>query len=194
MALKIQGIFRKTLGFLLFFVFLLLSVFVLPRNVSAVSGCCSSHKGVCCSCGPQANGKVICNDGWRKSSCYYSEMVMCVGYAPSTPKPTPVPTLKPTVIPTPKVTFTPKPTVAPTPTPTPKPTPTPSPSPTSTPEVRGKQTSKPTQSPSSQVSPDSSSGNTGGQILGWAGMALFGYLIYKNRKNKKLEKKGGEKE
>jgi len=84
-----QGIFRKTSGFLLFFVFLLLSIFVLPRNVSAVSGCCSYHSGVCCSCGAQYNGKVICNDGWRGSSCYYSEMVMCAGYNPSYPTPTP---------------------------------------------------------------------------------------------------------
>jgi hypothetical protein len=91
------------------------------------------------------------------------------------------------------VTFTPKPTVIPTPTSRPKPTPTLSPSPTPTPEVQGKQTSKPTQTPASRVSPDSSSGNTSSQFLGWTGVAVFAYLIYKNRKNKKLEKKGGEK-
>lgn len=95
-------------------------------------------------------------------------------------------------------TATPLPSLAPTPhptsTPTPKPTPTLSPSPKSSPEVQGEQTSKPTQSPSSQVSPNSSSGNTFSQFLGWTGVAFFAYLIYKNRKNKKLEKKGGEKE
>lgn len=31
------------------------------------SGCCSSHGGVSNQC--QSNGKVVCNDGWRGSSC-----------------------------------------------------------------------------------------------------------------------------
>lgn len=85
-----------------------------------------------------------------------------------------------------------KPTERPTITPTTKPTL--SQSPASTPEVKGKQTSKPSQPPSSKASSGSSSDGTANQFtkfVGWSGLALFSYLIYKNKKNKKLEKKGG---
>lgn len=47
--------------------------------------------------------------------------------------------------------------------------------------------------PSSQVSPDSSSKNSSSQFLGWTSAAVIAYLIYKSRKNKKLEKNGGDK-
>lgn len=98
-------------GFLLF-----------PQIVTAKSGCCSSHDGVNCSAGPQANGNVICNDGSTGSSCAYSEMVMCGGslgsnetvdqepkhqqarpimYIPPTAFPTQTPTRVPTEVPTP---------------------------------------------------------------------------------------------
>lgn len=38
----------------------------------ASSGACSSHDGVDCSAGPDSDGSVICNDGWRGSSVEYS--------------------------------------------------------------------------------------------------------------------------
>lgn len=46
-------------------------------TIQAKSGCCSYHEGVCCECGAQSDGRVICNDGWKGSSCYYNEMEMC---------------------------------------------------------------------------------------------------------------------
>lgn len=97
-----------------------------PRYSLATSGCCSSHGGVNCVAGPQANGNVICNDGWRGSSCSYVSMVMCAGYSPATIAPimyTPQPTIK--------VVLTPQPTRVPTPTPTADFTPT------SSPQVQG---------------------------------------------------------
>jgi len=71
---------KKGFKLLLLFSILLFSLSYFISTANARSGCCSYHGGVCCSCGPQANGKVICNDGWLGSSCYYSEMVMCQGY------------------------------------------------------------------------------------------------------------------
>ena len=62
------------------FIFILLSLFC-PITVNAVSGCCSSHRGVDCTL-IQENGKVVCNDGWRGSSCTYSGMKKCIGYNP----------------------------------------------------------------------------------------------------------------
>lgn len=58
---------------------ILLFVLIIPISVYAKSGCCSSHGGVDCS-RKQSNGKVVCNDGWTGSSCYYSEMEKCNGY------------------------------------------------------------------------------------------------------------------
>lgn len=113
-------------GFLLF-----------PQIATAKSGCCSSHDGVNCSAGPQANGNVICNDGWSGSSCAYSEMVMCGGnpgsneivqqepvqqqaqpviYISPTAFPTRVPTRVPTKNPTPTSTPPPMPTSTSAPT------------------------------------------------------------------------------
>jgi len=72
----------------------LLFFIVLPiDDVEAKRGCCSWHGGVCCECGPQLNGRVICNDGWCGSSCLYSEMVKCQGYLMPTPTPSPSPSL-----------------------------------------------------------------------------------------------------
>ena len=111
---------------LTFFLFLFSVTFVFARR-----GCCSHHGGVSCSAGPQPNGRVVCNDGSRNSSCYYSEMIMCAGnsnssensrkslpvrkqknYPTNTPAPIPTntpastPTKKPTVIKTPSVVIT----------------------------------------------------------------------------------------
>ncbi|GAJ17295.1 unnamed protein product, partial [marine sediment metagenome] len=66
----------KTRFNILFLLSLLLIVFFLG-SIEAVSGCCSHHDGVCCECGAQSDGKVICNDGWTESSCYYNKMAMC---------------------------------------------------------------------------------------------------------------------
>lgn len=101
-----------------------------PQTILATSGCCSGkHNGVNCSAGPQSNGHVVCNDGWRGSSCLYSNASECGGYAVpavsakpvatkapiATPKssPTVAPTATPTVIPT----STPPATIEPSPTP-----------------------------------------------------------------------------
>ncbi len=77
-------------------------VFVLfPGFVSyAASGACSGHGGVSCSAGPDGDGSVICNDGWRNSSVSYVSMKMCVGYQPSQqivpiPEPAPIPVVVP---------------------------------------------------------------------------------------------------
>lgn len=113
--------------------------------VFARSGCCSGHGGVDCSAGAQGNGNVVCNDGWRGSSCEYSSMVMCGGSSSSTrstysPPPDPTPTVRvaPTSTPIPKPTATPV-----VPTPTQEPTPTLEPS--NTPET------KPTESIAGEV-------------------------------------------
>lgn len=104
---------------LLFFVFFLIT----PETIIAKSGCCSSHGGVNCAAGPQANGNVICNDGWRGSSCSYAGMVMCGGSSTTTaPIITPTPSPLKTPTPTPKHTFTSTPTPTPTPTSTAEPT------------------------------------------------------------------------
>lgn len=158
-------------------------LFFIPNNISAhpgrtASDGCHYCRTNCASWG-EVQGARHCHGGYTAPAPTYTAPIV-------TPLPTPAPTLRPTPIPTSK------PTLAPTPSPTPKPTPTLSPSPEPSPEVQGEQTSKPMRSPSSQVSSDSSSGNAGGQVLGWAGVTLFAYLIYKNRKNKKLEKNGGD--
>jgi hypothetical protein len=53
---------------------------LIPSIANATSGCCSHHGGVDCS-RKQANGNVVCNDGWTGSSCSYSSMVKCSGYS-----------------------------------------------------------------------------------------------------------------
>lgn len=117
----------------LFIIVTLLFAFSLafPKHLLATSGCCSGHSGVNCAAGAQANGNVICNDGWRGSSCSYASMVMCGGS--TTPVPviyTPRPTIKPAITPVPTPMETPIPAQTPkqtsssgisNPTPTPVP-------------------------------------------------------------------------
>jgi hypothetical protein len=59
--------------------FILLAVLFLlaPLLVHATSGACSWHGGVDCSAGPDWDGSVICNDGWRDSTVSYYSMTMC---------------------------------------------------------------------------------------------------------------------
>ena len=179
----------------------LLSLIFLVKNIEATSGCCSGHDGVNCSAGAQSSGNVICNDGWRGSSCSYSEMVMCGGSlnnnsstvqtAPPTsiPQPTtaiPTATRIPTKIPTPKPTSTPTltptliPTILPTetltPTPTSTSTPTPTPTlvPTNSPQVLGIQT----------TDNEKSSSNSLGTLAILAWLTFGGYKLVKKFKNK----------
>ena len=125
----------KTKHFILFLIVFTTFAFSLIFNpqIFAKRGCCSSHDGVCCSCGSQSNGKVICNDGNRGSSCNYSEMVKCSGHSssssnnqPSKTNQKPVIQVQPTSMPTqivyPTARPTRRPTKRPTAIPTPKPT------------------------------------------------------------------------
>ena len=43
-----------------------------PTSSGDGRGACSSHDGVNCSTGPDSDGSVICNDGWRNSTVKYS--------------------------------------------------------------------------------------------------------------------------
>ncbi len=156
-----------------------LALFILlypsPSSVSAVSGCCSSHGGVSCVAGPQSNGKVICNDGWLGSSCYYSEMVMCAGYSTqSTPTPTSTPINYDTQIQEIEAEIKGLQTTAPTPTPipaTPKPTPRPTSKPTIAPTITP--TDIPTTTPTAPLV-EGASTSSGGSALGGLGIvAVF---------------------
>jgi len=49
----------------------------LPLTASAESGACSSHGGVNCAYGIDADGSVVCNDGWKESTTSYLFTVMC---------------------------------------------------------------------------------------------------------------------
>ncbi len=71
---------KKTFLLSLLFCGVVLSV---PISAFATSGACSDHGGVDCSAGPQANGDVICNDGWTGSSVSYESMVECQTYQPT---------------------------------------------------------------------------------------------------------------
>ncbi len=110
----------KPLGRVLILFFSLSLILLFPSLIEARSGCCSSHGGVCCECGPQANGRVICNDGWRGSSCSYAGMVKCRGSVQTEPVvyPTNTPFVIPTVIPTVKPTEVPTNTLVPADEPT----------------------------------------------------------------------------
>ena len=172
-----------------------LAVFFIPKPTQAVSGCCSGHDGVCCECGAQASGKVICNDGWLGSSCLYSEMVMCGGVSvpvyeppPPTSTPIPLPTNTPTPIPVVRLTSTPTPvpTATPTPKPTPTTKPTDTPAPTKTPTDN--QNNEPEITPEvkgvSDNDLDSSSGETLGALgsvgfAGWGGYKLLRKFLAK---------------
>lgn len=169
-----------------------LVVFLFSTPILAKSGCCSSHDGVCCGCGAQANGRVICNDGWTESSCYYSEMVKCGGSsggsgdntdppiatpAPIYVPPTSTPVSRPTTTPTPIPTSKPTPINTPIPTETPVPTLTPTPvsvvSTPLTPEVKGVSDRK--TEPASTADTIGTLGTLG--ALGWSGHKLFKRLF-----------------
>lgn len=154
--------------------------------VFARSGCCSHHGGVCCSCGPQVDGRVICNDGWRGSSCYYSEMVKCGGGTSYTVPETVLPTNTPIPLPTSTPTPTVEPTKAPTkvliptktPTPTPESTLTPTEIPTLTPTILISPTPKPeVKGVATSEAPTTSEVVTSLSFLG--GMGYGGYRLLK---------------
>lgn len=44
---------------------------ICTENCAETQGACSSHDGVDCAAGPDSDGSVICNDGWRDSSVDY---------------------------------------------------------------------------------------------------------------------------
>jgi len=46
-------------------------------TVEAKAGACSGHRGVNCAAGPDRDGSVICNDGWKRSTVTYKSMAMC---------------------------------------------------------------------------------------------------------------------
>ncbi len=174
---------KKRIKLLVLFTSILLySFFYFSSTANAVSGCCSHYGGVCCACGPQANGKVICNDGWLGSSCYYSEMVKCQGYSPpatSTPTPhilaTPTPTLSPTPVsiptPTPNLTATPSPSPTPTASPTPTPESTETPRLSPKPTIAGAATKVPTPKPS--PFPSSKPSSAGKGTVGLSPLLIF---------------------
>lgn len=133
---------NKPQKIVLVFLTALMTVFLYLKPIYAKSGCCSHHGGVNCAAGPQSNGKVICNDGWTESSCYYSEMVKCGGYTAPEPEPQ-IEAPAPTIVVPPE----PKPSPSPSPRPSFSPSPTPSVLPKSTsptkPQLENKPTSKP---------------------------------------------------
>lgn len=64
--------------YLCIFAILLLITSLLCTNVFASgSGACSGHGGVACSMGPDSDGSVICNDGYRDSSVQYDDCEKC---------------------------------------------------------------------------------------------------------------------
>lgn len=48
-----------------------------PNLTLAKSGACSSHGGVNCAVGPDYDGSVICQDGWRESSVAFTDNKEC---------------------------------------------------------------------------------------------------------------------
>lgn len=142
---------KPCIKILLVFLFFIL----FPQKIEARSGCCSGHSGVDCGAGAQSNGNVICNDGWRGSSCSYSGMVMCGGVSTQTVQPNPTSTPVPTrIIPT----NTPKPTLIPT----------------NAPVILGTETKNTTQS---------SNSNGLGILAIWAWIFYGGYKLVKKFKN-----------
>ena len=57
-------------------IFFILSLFI-PSMSHAVQGDCSYHLGIDCSAGPDWDGSVICNDGWKDSIDSYSDAIEC---------------------------------------------------------------------------------------------------------------------
>lgn len=52
-------------------------IFLVPNPALATEGACSWHDGVNCNAGPDQDGSVICNDGWRESSVRFSNSSSC---------------------------------------------------------------------------------------------------------------------
>ena len=55
------------------------SIFII-QNATAQSfgsGACSYHGGVNCYAGADLDGSVVCNDGWRDSKVWYSDVIEC---------------------------------------------------------------------------------------------------------------------
>jgi len=172
-----------------FLIAAVMAVFLFPKIVEAKRGCCSSHGGVDCGAGAQSNGKVICYDGWRSSSCLYSEMVKCGGSSSSTTeyKPTaPVAPVVPVVIPEPSPTpviiqtipspIPAKPSPKPSPTSSPTPSPSPIPSPISSPTLL------PTPSP--EVLGEKTESSSGGVMPELTLLGGFGYIMWRAFKQK----------
>lgn len=44
---------------------------ICSQDCDSGQGACSGHGGVNCAAGPDSDGSVICNDGWRDSSVRY---------------------------------------------------------------------------------------------------------------------------
>jgi len=192
----------KAQKIILVFLTALTAVFLYLKPIYAKSGCCSHHGGVNCAAGPQSNGKVICNDSWRGSSCYYSEMVKCGGYtapepeqqieAPppavvAPPEPSPSPTVikpspsfitKPSPSPKPKLSPSLSPSQSPSPSPKPTPKPPPSNESNPSPEVKGEKTES-----ASTAEAVGSLGIMG--ALGWGGYKLLKKFITKGGKVEK---------
>ena len=165
----------------------LLAVFLSFKSVEAKSGCCSSHGGVDCSAGAQSNGHVICYDGWRGSSCLYSEMVKCGGSSTSTTEyqpsvqTTPVaPIVVPSLPPSPVIIYV-YPSLVPSPNPSPKPSPIPSPI----------QSSRPTPSPPPEVLGEKTESSSSDGMVGLAALGGFGYIIWRAIKKKWMFNKNG---
>ncbi|MEI6093657.1 MAG: hypothetical protein WCQ47_08300, partial [bacterium] len=57
--------------------FILSVIFFAGNSVYATSGACSSHRGAMCSVGPDSDGSVVCNDGWRDSTVSFYDTDEC---------------------------------------------------------------------------------------------------------------------
>lgn len=58
-------------------VIMLVTPLIIPVFATATEGACSWHGGVNCGAGPDWDGSVICNDGWKDSSVKYSSTIEC---------------------------------------------------------------------------------------------------------------------
>lgn len=61
-----------------FYIGVITILFILTSSSAlATSGACSNHKGVNCGAGPDYDGSVVCNDGWRDSTVLYANNKEC---------------------------------------------------------------------------------------------------------------------
>lgn len=66
------------------FILVFLTFLLLPSFAGATIGACSGHDGVNCAAGPDVDGSVICNDGWKGSEVLYVNHEECfIPYAPA---------------------------------------------------------------------------------------------------------------